>query len=564
MRWTVSRKISLAFIIMQLVLILTSVLSLNRMMFIERQAGQMTAVRMPKIEAVNRIHFETEHVLNLVYRHKDRTDADERKKLEDSIGEIYDAVDSAVKDYSPSSEEETSTFAAFRSAWDEFKKNTQKTLVTSRAGSPKDALVLIDSGSKIFDDMQTHLQHLVDLNQQGAAQSAADAKSAYAASLVWIYVILGVSILVTACINVYFIYALSRPLQAVARNIVRVSEGDLTVSAMKATGRDEIGQLAEAFNRMIRRLQLAIGRSLETSVRVTELAEELAAGAARTTDAAVLITAAVQEVAAGAQLQMTASRETSVAMEEMASGIGRISGTTSDMADKFVHTTDRAAQGTAAMDEAERQMHAISELTRRAAERISRLGERSEEIGGIVKLISEISYQTNLLALNASIEAARAGESGRGFAVVAAEVKKLAAQSDASAKEISGRIAAMQEETRETIQAMEGVSGQVRSGIAIVNESGQTFRVIVDSVRSMSEDIQEVSAAAEQMSAAAEQVAASVASTASIAQVSSENTMSVSLASEEQLASMGRMKEGADQLAKLAEELKDSIRHFRI
>ncbi|UUZ80937.1 methyl-accepting chemotaxis protein [Paenibacillus sp. P26] len=278
----------------------------------------------------------------------------------------------------------------------------------------------------------------------------------------------------------------------------------------------------------------------------------------------MLITAAVQEVAAGAQLQMTASRETSVAMEEMASGIGRISGTTSDMADKFVHTTDRAAQGTAAMDEAERQMHAISELTRRAAERISRLGERSEEIGGIVKLISEISYQTNLLALNASIEAARAGESGRGFAVVAAEVKKLAAQSDASAKEISGRIAAMQEETRETIQAMEGVSGQVRSGIAIVNESGQTFRVIVDSVRSMSEDIQEVSAAAEQMSAAAEQVAASVASTASIAQVSSENTMSVSLASEERLASMGRMKEGADQLAKLAEELKDSIRHFRI
>ena len=67
---------------------------------------------------------------------------------------------------------------------------------------------------------------------------------------------------------------------------------------------------------------------------------------------------------------------------------------------------------------------------------IDSLEENSKSIGKIIKVISSIADQTNLLALNATIEAARAGEMGKGFAVVANEVRKLAEQSMAAAKEI--------------------------------------------------------------------------------------------------------------------------------
>ena len=85
---------------------------------------------------------------------------------------------------------------------------------------------------------------------------------------------------------------------------------------------------------------------------------------------------------------------------------------------------------------------------------VLRLDEAAEQIGKVVGLIGDIAAQTNLLALNATIEAARAGEAGKGFAVVAGEVKSLANQSAQSAKEITARIATIQEVSAETVQTI--------------------------------------------------------------------------------------------------------------
>ncbi len=102
------------------------------------------------------------------------------------------------------------------------------------------------------------------------------------------------------------------------------------------------------------------------------------------------------------------------------------------------------------------------EEARRASVTIDDLVEVADEIGKVTGLISAIASQTNLLALNATIEAARAGDAGRGFAVVAQEVKALAGQTANATREIAGRIAAMQQSTGRSVEAIQTISHTIR------------------------------------------------------------------------------------------------------
>ena len=108
-----------------------------------------------------------------------------------------------------------------------------------------------------------------------------------------------------------------------------------------------------------------------------------------------------------------------------------------------------------AAEQATEAMHAVRDSSHAVTEAITRLAEKSEQIGAIVKTITGIAEQTNLLALNAAIEAARAGEQGRGFAVVAEEVRKLAEESQLAAEEIAGLIQAIRTETDAAVQVVE-------------------------------------------------------------------------------------------------------------
>ena len=123
-----------------------------------------------------------------------------------------------------------------------------------------------------------------------------------------------------------------------------------------------------------------------------------------------------------------------------------------ETADETAAAAEEAAQscrdGVQAAEEASIAMQAVRDSSTETSEAIRSLGEKSDQIGGIVETITGIAAQTNLLALNAAIEAARAGEHGRGFAVVAEEVRHLAEESQQAAATIAELIQQIQQETR--------------------------------------------------------------------------------------------------------------------
>jgi methyl-accepting chemotaxis protein len=120
------------------------------------------------------------------------------------------------------------------------------------------------------------------------------------------------------------------------------------------------------------------------------------------------------------------------------------------------------------------------------------LGEKSDEIGNIVKVITHIAEQTNLLSLNASIEAARAGEAGRGFSVVAEEVRKLAENSAKAADEISALIKSVNTEIARTAESMKNVYKIVNEGKQAVEQADNSFEQIVRKITDVSTVINQI------------------------------------------------------------------------
>lgn len=169
---------------------------------------------------------------------------------------------------------------------------------------------------------------------------------------------------------------------------------------------------------------------------------------------------------------------------------------------------------------------------------ITQLGQSSLDIGNVIKVISSIAQQTNLLALNATIEAARAGDAGRGFAVVANEVKELAKQTSKATEDITKKIEAIQNDSKNAVTAVSGIS------TAIEKVNGYTSNIAV---------------AVEEQAATTSEVNRVIAEAAEGVTQITKNIISVTKAAESTGKSAGTANTAASGLTNLAKKLNELI-----
>lgn len=358
-------------------------------------------------------------------------------------------------------------------------------------------------------------------------------------------------------------YMIIRHVKTLVASVQRMAEGDLTQQVAIGSG-DEFGQLAGSFNHMTKELRGMFHLVSDLSMSVGATSEQLTASAEQTSKAAETIARSIEEVAAGSEKQNSYAGETSKAMGEMAAGIEKIALSSSIVSASTHEVQLKTDLGNSRMKEAGEQMHRVRSSANEVGLAIARLGESSKEIGGIVSLISQISYQTNLLALNANIEAARAGEHGRGFAVVAGEVRKLADQTYRATGQIKELIEQIQTEADSAAGLMQQGASEVMAGEQSVAESASLFQAVADEMHLVSGQIEEVSAASEQMNASSQQVSASAEELSRLAGEASASSQSVAAASEEQLASMEQIASSSAALSDMVQELLEKLAKFKI
>jgi methyl-accepting chemotaxis protein len=371
-------------------------------------------------------------------------------------------------------------------------------------------------------------------------------------------------LLLTAAIALYLGGKIARPVTEVATSVQEIATGNLAVNDLTVNSRDEIGQLATSFNAMKQHLRELIHQASESASQVAAASEELTATADQAAVASSQVADSISEVAAGTDKQVKSVNAAANIVERMSSNIQEISGKISHVAELSIKTATAATTGKDAVESAISQMDTIERSVSGSAEVVTKLGERSKEIGQIVDTISGIAGQTNLLALNAAIEAARAGEAGRGFAVVAEEVRKLAEQSEEAAKQISSLIGEIQSDTTKAVISMQAGTQEVKHGTKVVVDAAEAFSNINTMVNSVSDQANEVAASVRQLTTDSQTIVGEVRAIEKISRDTSAETQTVSAATEEQSASLQQIAAASQSLAQMAEQLQTAVHRFHV
>lgn len=356
---------------------------------------------------------------------------------------------------------------------------------------------------------------------------------------------------------------ITRNIDEVKRLSVLMADGDLRAN-MNITSNDEFGQMGLNFNKMITNLRDLLHKIIMNSQQVAAASQELTANAQETAKATENITMTIQDIAAGVADQVVNTGKTTSSVHEISSKIAHINNEMKNVTEMTLKTADKALEGNQIVTHAIAQMDLINTKIGTATEVVNVLGNRSREIDNIISLITNIAGQTNLLALNAAIEAARAGEQGKGFAVVADEVRKLAEQSEAAAKQISVIIREIQKETSTTVKVMGESANSAQEGIVMVNKAEKTFFEIQQAIQSISSQSQGVSTAIAAISQDAVTVVESVKNIAHSTTETSGSTQTVAATTEEQNAAMEEIQSAATMLAQMAAELDENINRFKL
>jgi methyl-accepting chemotaxis protein len=324
------------------------------------------------------------------------------------------------------------------------------------------------------------------------------------------------------------------PLSDLVRQAEALGAGDLSVR-LNVSSNDEIGQLSRAFNQMSQALSTMVEHIRRSSEEVNSRAQALSG------------------LSGGAYEGM---EQQSGEITSMAGAVEEFSATSLNIADNM-GATQRLAQenaqqtqiGRTSMDEASSSLEQIAGALNTTATVINTLGQRSQEIGGIVSVITSIAEQTNLLALNAAIEAARAGEQGRGFAVVADEVRNLASRTRQATDEISGMIQSIQQETGNAISTMEQGNLLMQEGLSRNANVATALARIDEQSRSAGQQFAAITTATQEQS--------------STATLLSSNLQSIALANSEQREVVSNLAVTAKELEKLAADLRSEVDRFR-
>jgi methyl-accepting chemotaxis protein len=350
--------------------------------------------------------------------------------------------------------------------------------------------------------------------------------------------------IITAAFAAYAAYiiikSISDPLTKLQGTIGKIATGDMHARA-KLQGRDELAELANQFDKMMddrETVQAAIQKEntelnesvlsllqavaqlsrkdLTVRVPVSEnvtgavadalnlLTNETAKVMADVNNISADVTKASMSVQAKADTMLAAAEQEREEVDRTADSLANAAQSMrsiADLAQACNTVADHAIKSTqlalSTVNSTVSGINSTRDVIRETEKRIKRLGERSQEISGVVSLINVIAERTHILALNASMHAASAGEAGRGFAVVADEVQRLAENARQATQQISALVSNIQLETADTVSTMNNAIAQIVEGSRLAEQAGQQMQLTQQNTAELVDSVKQIATSSE-------------------------------------------------------------------
>ena len=535
---TIGKRLIFGFAGVILITLCLSVYAFTRLEAIQGQASSLTKDSLPGVVSMGEIAALGQSEVALVLQHIKANNTQEVQKLDEELRDNHEKLSTLFKAYEATifGAEEAERFRKLTTTYAAYLAPCEDVLKLSRVQKDKEAYELYDQQLQpVFKKFLEEANDDVAYNRKAAETSVKKLNTAAAESKVVLIVGIILSLVLAGLICYSVVRAIRQPLAKMIDLMADIRIGNFT-RRLALRRSDELGELADGFDRMSDDLTNLVGQVQRSALQVASSVTEIAATA--------------KEHQATSSETASATSEIGATSKEIAATSKVLLKTINDVTEVAEQTANMAGTGQNGLARMEVTMRQVMEAGGAVNAKLEVLNEKASNINQVVTTITKVADQTNLLSLNAAIEAEKAGEHGRGFAVVATEIRRLADQTAIASYDIEQLVKEMQSAVSAGVMGMDKFSEEVRRGVQEVGQVSEQLAQIIGQVQALTPQFESVNEGMQSQSTGAQQISEALAQLTESAQQTVDSLHQSSIV--------------MDQLNSTANDLRTSTSRFKL